>query len=51
MASLIAGGASGRSSVMGRGFSVTCLRSSAIELLAVNGTRPVSIWYATTPRE
>jgi hypothetical protein len=37
-------GVSGRSSAIGRGASDTCLSRSAIELPAVNGTRPVSIW-------
>ena len=37
-------GASGRSSAIGLGRSLTCLSSSAIELPASNGTRPVSIW-------
>ena len=44
IASHIAFGASGRSSAMGRGRSLTCFSSSAIEFPAANGGRPVSIW-------
>jgi hypothetical protein len=44
IASHIAFGASGRSSAIGLGRSLTCLSSSAIEFPAAKGGRPVSIW-------
>src|SRR3989442_1141420 len=45
------GGQSGRSSATGRGRSLKCAYITAMVESLLNGSRPVSISYATTPRE